>query len=311
MNLEARTDESARRPDPETADSELPGFARLPIAFATPIPVDGFFTLRAGGCSRGSHGTIDGKDGLNLGAACGDDPRAVCSNRARVAASIGRPVLWLQQVHGIAIIDADLADLADLVDLADLADMTDRQVTGAAPQADAAFSTRTDIALAILVADCLPVVLAARDGSIIGAAHAGWRGLAGGVITELARAMRRRCPAIELMAWLGPRIGPSAFEVGDEVRRAFVARAPIAGDAFVPGRRPGKWFADLGLLAQQDLRREGIVSIHDTGACTASDPHRFWSFRRDRSCGRMAAVVALRAPPAVGDNGAARTEGQV
>ncbi len=251
----------------------------MPIDWPDATPVDGFFTLRDGGLSAGRHGNAEGRSGLNVGAACGDDPAAVRANRARVSRAIGRPVVWLRQVHGIQVFDADTLRAQP------------------EPVADAAFTTRSDVALAIQVADCLPVVIAACDGSVVGVAHAGWRGLAAGVIEALVAAMRERRPGVGFSVWLGPRIGPSAFEVGADVRDAFTATDPLARVAFNAGVKDGKWLADLGLLAMQRLHRLGIDRVHDTGACTFDDPLRFWSFRRDRDCGRMAAVVARRPVP--------------
>ncbi|MGE0311552.1 MAG: peptidoglycan editing factor PgeF [Lautropia sp.] len=279
--------------------------AVMPIAWAGSAeadrsPVRGFFTLREGGVSAGPHGALDGRRGLNLGAACGDDPDAVAANRARVVAAIGCPVRWLRQVHGADVHDADAR--TDGGSAACDARATPaspcRDAGDAEPRADAAFTTRTDLALAIQVADCLPVVVAAQDGSIVGVAHAGWRGLAGGVLEALVGRMRARRPGAELAAWLGPRIGPGAFEVGADVLDAFVSSNAQARAAFTDAARAGKWYCDLGMLATGQLRRLGIDRTIDTRACTFADATRFWSFRRDRACGRMAAIVALRAPAA-------------
>jgi polyphenol oxidase len=140
----------------------------------------------------------------------------------------------------------------------------------------------------VLVADCIPVLLADRAGSTVAVAHAGWRGLAGGVIENTVE--RMALPPRSLMAYLGPGIGPSAFEVGPDVRDAFLSVDARAETAFVP-RAPGKWLADLFLLARQHLERCGIGSVHGGNLCTHSDPDRFYSYRRDRTTGRMAAVI--------------------
>jgi YfiH family protein len=142
--------------------------------------------------------------------------------------------------------------------------------------------------LAIRVADCLPVLLVAADGSVIGAAHAGWRGLAGGVLENTVAAMQ--CDAAGVVAWLGPCIGAAAYEVGDDVRDAFIARDADAASAFARGR-PGKWQADLEMLARRRLAQAGVVRVTSAHMCTASDPARFFSFRRDRATGRMAALI--------------------
>ena len=164
-----------------------------------------------------------------------------------------------------------------------------------------------------MVADCLPVLLADRQGRVIGAAHAGWRSLAGGILQVTVQRMRQKVPDADIVAWLGPCIGPAVFEVGDEVRAAFIAAAQDmathlqgrpsvqedaqhmarAESAFQPGRKPGKWLANLPELACQHLHALGITDIHTAGACTFSDPVRFWSYRRDQTCGRMAGLIWL------------------
>ena len=182
------------------------------------------------------------------------------------------------------------------------------------PEADAQITTRPGIALAVQVADCLPVLLADRQGRVIGAAHAGWRSLAGGILQATVQKMRQKVPDADIVAWLGPCIGPAVFEVGDEVRAAFIAAAQDmatnqqrrppeqedaqhmarAESAFQPGRKPGKWLANLPELARQHLHALGITDIHTAGVCTFSDPARFWSYRRDQTCGRMAGLVWIK-----------------
>ena len=169
------------------------------------------------------------------------------------------------------------------------------------PEADAQITTLPGIALAVQVADCLPVLLADTQGRVIGAAHAGWRGLAGGVLEATVQAMREKVPDADLVAWLGPCIGPTAFEVGDDVRDAFLTAG--SGTAFQPGRAPGKWLANLPLLARLRLQALGITTIHTAGHCTFSEPEHFWSYRRSTPCGRMAGLIWLTAdrfPPPIG-----------
>ena len=169
------------------------------------------------------------------------------------------------------------------------------------PEADAQITTLPGIALAVQVADCLPVLLADTQGRVIGAAHAGWRGLAGGVLEATVQAMREKVPDADLVAWLGPCIGPTAFEVGDDVRDAFLTAG--SGTAFQPGRAPGKWLANLPLLARLRLQALGVTTIHTAGHCTYSEPERFWSYRRSTPCGRMAGLIWLTAdrfPPPTG-----------
>lgn len=234
--------------------------------WAGPPGVHAAFTLRTGGTSAAPFDT------LNLGAHVGDDPVHVAANRRRVAEALALPSapLWLQQVHGTAVheIAAD----------------------GAAPSAPAdGVCTRVrGQVCAILVADCLPVLLTSRAGNVIGAAHAGWRGLAAGVIEAAVAAMR--VPCSELVAWLGPAIGPRHFEVGDEVRAAFVAHGSAAAEAFRPGEH-GRWWCDLACLARQRLEALGVAAVSADGSCTYADRERFFSFRRDGQCGRMAALI--------------------
>jgi YfiH family protein len=158
------------------------------------------------------------------------------------------------------------------------------------PCADAAITTRPGVACAVLVADCLPVLLADRGGRVVGAAHAGWRGLAAGVVEATVLAMRERVPDGELVAWFGPCIGPQAFEVGPEVRAAFLDHDLQAGEAFRSGEGD-RWWCDLTLLARQRLGRLGIDEVSGGYWCTASDARRFYSFRRDGRTGRQAAMV--------------------
>jgi hypothetical protein len=223
-------------------------------------------TLRTGGCSLGPYAS------LNLAAHVGDDPVAVAGNRRslREAAALPDEPLWLEQVHGTAVVVHDGG--------------------GVVPRADASIATQVGRVCAVLTADCLPVVLVDRAGSRVGVAHAGWRGLVGGVLEATIAALR--CPGGELMAWLGPAIGPAAFEVGPEVREAFTARSSSLSECFVENAR-GRFQADLYGLARCQLTAAGVSAVYGGDGCTASDPRRFFSFRRDGTTGRMATLAWL------------------
>lgn len=246
-------------------------------------PVGALCSTRAGGVSAPPF------DRLNLGVAVGDAPAAVAENRRRFAAAAGARPVWLRQVHGTRVLRLthDGADCA------------------AEEPADAAWTDAPGLACTVQVADCLPVLLALQDGRAVAAAHAGWRGLAGGVIEATVDALCRGSGAApgEVVAWLGPCIGPSAFEVGDEVRAAFLEVNPDADTdadaAFVACRRAdgsAAWRADLPRLARARLARCGVpaASVSGGGWCTVGDASRFFSYRRDRVCGRMAAAVWRR-----------------
>jgi polyphenol oxidase len=229
-----------------------------------PAAVRAAFTLRSGGVSAAPF------DSLNLGAHVGDEPRAVAENRARIARTLDLPAApaWLTQVHGIAVADLDRGHAYGV--------------------ADAALTHCPGRVCAVQVADCLPVLLAAQDGSAVAAAHCGWRGLASGVLEATVRALGSA--AGELCAWLGPAIGPAAFEVGAEVRAAFLAADASADAAFRPNAR-GRWQCDLYALARARLAALGVKAVCGGGLCTYSDAARFFSFRRDARCGRMAALI--------------------
>lgn len=229
-----------------------------------PPRVRALVTTRSGGVSIGPYAS------LNLGIAVNDDPKAVAENRARVRAHLPEEPRWLKQVHGAAVVAGE--SVSALV------------------EADASVTRTPGVVCVIQMADCMPVLLATRDGSVIGIAHAGWRGLAGGVVERTIEAMRADPAA--MIAWLGPAIGPDTFEVGEEVRAAFVAADPAAVDAFRP-LNTGKWLADLFTLARQRLARAGLTAVHGGGLCTVSDPTRFFSHRRDRLTGRMGAFLWL------------------
>jgi YfiH family protein len=183
---------------------------------------------------------------------------------------------WLRQVHGTTVIDADSKPGAEK------------------PQADAAVARKAGSVCAVMAADCMPVLLADEAGGVVAAAHAGWRGLCGGVIEAAVGEMRRemRTPPAGIIAWLGPAIGPRVYEVGEEVRAAFLERDAAAATAFV-ATRPGHWLLDLYAVARQRLAKLGVERVYGGGLCTYSDPERFYSYRRDGASGRMAALIWL------------------
>lgn len=242
--------------------------ATLLADWPAPPGVVAFTTLRHGaGVSRPPFDTF------NLGARCGDDSDAVAANRLELVERFGLPSapVWLRQVHGTGVLRVCGDERTE-------------------HEADAAVTVEEGVVLAILTADCLPVVLAAVDGSEIGAAHAGWRGLAAGVLEATVAAMRTS-PA-RLLAWLGPAAGPADYEVGAEVRDAFAVGDPAAADAFVP-TRPGHWRVDLYVLARSRLQRAGLPAdaIHGGDLSTIAAPGRFFSHRRDQRTGRMATLA--------------------
>lgn len=244
--------------------------------------VRAFVTGRHGGVSRGIWGLDGGSvGGLNLGAGCGDEPHSVDVNRRRLAIGLPSAPVWLHQVHGVAVHVAEATGPDDPA-----------KAIPEAVAADAAVTACPARVLAVLTADCLPVFLADRDGRAIGVAHAGWRGLSGGVLENAVAALRELLPAnAPLLAWLGPAIGPDAFEVGRDVVEAFCDTDPGCQNAFVPGSRPDKWFADLYRLARRRLSIAGVEEIGGGGFCTFTDRERFWSYRREPPAGRMASVI--------------------
>lgn len=259
----------------------------LSLAWAAPAQVRAFVTTRAGGASRGAWGLADHvAGGLNLGARCGDDPLAVRENRSRLRALLpGNPV-WLRQVHGTDVLAADATADRPAGDVATAFDDE--------PLADAAITQRRGQVLAVLTADCLPVFFCDVGGRAIGVAHAGWRGLAAGVLERTLLRLRSRLPGSRWLAHLGPGIGPHRFEVGADVHAAFIDEDAAATEAFVPTGTPGKWWCDLYALARLRLARAGIDAVTGGEHCTASDPQRFYSHRRDRIGGRLASVIWLR-----------------
>jgi len=241
----------------------------VPIIPDWPAPagVASLVTTRSGGLSH------DAFASLNLGDHVGDDPAAVAANRDIVRQHIGGEPAWLSQVHGTRVVDA-----AEFVGVA------------SPPEADASFARRSGAACVVMTADCLPVLFCDTAGTVVAAAHAGWRGLQGGVLEATVAAMG--VPGSDVMAWLGPAIGPRAFEVGGEVRDAFMANSPGAVEAFKPAAH-GKWLADIYLLARQRLSRQGVTRIFGGDFCTVTEKERFFSYRRDGQTGRMASLIWL------------------
>ncbi|MDP2809971.1 MAG: peptidoglycan editing factor PgeF [Rhodocyclaceae bacterium] len=207
---------------------------------------------------------------FNLGAHVGDDRQAVAANRALLRRELPAEPVWLAQVHGTRCVDAALA--------------------ASGTEADASFTRQRGVVCAVLTADCLPVLFCDDHANVVGVAHAGWRGLAAGVIEATVAAMGE--PGMRLMAWLGPAIGPQAFEVGGEVREIFVVHDPQAASAFAATAN-GKWLCDIYRLARQRLHAIGIHRFTGADFCTARDEQRFFSYRRDGATGRMASLIWL------------------
>ena len=252
-----------------TTSTEVASEGFITPDWPAPANVRTLITTRRGGVSRGVYAS------LNLGDHVGDDPLAVAKNRALVSHRIGARPLWLKQVHGTHVVEAGDCLAAD---------------PNGVPEADASFTHRTGVACAVMTADCLPVLFCNPAGTVVAAAHAGWRGLLDGVLEATMGTLG--APGDELIAYLGPAIGPQAFEVGDEVRAAFVARSRNAEEAFHPGNQ-GKWFADLYLLARQRLSARGVAQVYGGDYCTVTDADRFFSYRRDGQTGRMASLIWL------------------
>ena len=227
-----------------------------------PKRVRALCTTRHGGASGGIYGTF------NVGVAVGDDPALVAENRARLRSLLPGDPVWLKQVHGTRVVNADEVH--------------------AIVEADACMTRSAGTVLAIQAADCMPVLLADRSGSVIAAAHAGWRGLASGVIENAVAAMKI-APA-NVLAWLGPAISGAAYEVGQDVYDAFTGADPTAATAFVVHGH-GKYLVDLYTLARQRLARLGVASVHGGSYCTFGDTDRFYSYRREGITGRMVALI--------------------
>ena len=241
----------------------LPEYLIIPD-WPAPINVKSLQTTRAGGISSPPY------DSFNLGDHVGDAPLAVERNRILLNRLLPSEPVWLEQVHGIRVANADMASCL--------------------PQADACIARHRAAVCVVMTADCLPVLLCDTQGSVVGAAHAGWKGLAAGVIEATVQAMD--VAPENIMVWLGPAISQNEFEVGDEVRAAFVAIQPQAASAFIPGRN-GKWFADLCALARLRLNALGITAIYGGGYCTYRERERYFSYRRDGATGRMGTFIWL------------------
>lgn len=248
--------------------NQLAGLEFIYPDWPAPSQVQAAVTTRAGGFSRGPY------NALNLADHVGDDAHAVRRNRALLRQTLDLPAepLWLRQVHGIEVVDAAQAP--------------------AGATADASFTDRPSVVCAVLTADCLPVFLCDAQGTRVALIHAGWRGLAAGVVENGVGALKR--PPAQLLAWLGPAIGARAFEVGPEVRAQFVDQDAQAAAAFVPGRND-RWYADLYALARRRLQRLGVEQVYGGRLCTVRERDRFFSYRRDGVCGRMASLVWITA----------------
>ncbi|MCJ8169882.1 peptidoglycan editing factor PgeF [Atopomonas sediminilitoris] len=236
--------------------------------WSLPAGVQALQTTRLDGASGAPY------DSFNLGDHVGDNPHAVAANRSKLARAWQIEPCWLSQVHGIEVVDAATA------------------ASGAC--ADAVVSRTLGQACVVMTADCLPVLFASQHADVVAAAHAGWRGLLAGVLENTLKAMAT--PAEQVSVWLGPAIGPQAFEVGAEVREAFLAVDVAAASAFKPSARAGHYLADLYLLACQRLAACGVRQIAGGGECTFSDSQRFFSYRRAAQTGRQASLIWLSTP---------------
>ncbi|PNG11845.1 peptidoglycan editing factor PgeF [Stutzerimonas stutzeri] len=242
--------------------SEWPGGWILP-EWPASSRVRACVTTREGGVSQAPF------DSFNLGDHVGDAPNAVAANRQQLQRVLGCEPAWMNQVHSSIAIEADPRHR---------------------PNADASWTGEAGIACAVLTADCLPVLFSDRAGTRVAAAHAGWRGLAGGVLEATVAAMA--IPGDQLLAWLGPAIGPDAFEVGPEVRDAFVSRHAAAADAFSASSNAGRYMADIYRFARLHLAACGVTAVFGGGYCTVGDP-RFYSYRRAARTGRFASLIWL------------------
>ncbi len=241
-------------------------FEVISANWPAPSHVRALTTTRAGGASRGPY------ESFNLGDHVGDDPEAVRQNRTRLRGALALPAepIWLKQVHGVHVVDA--AAIASGI------------------EADGAWTDLRGVVCAVLTADCLPIFICDRKGTKVALLHAGWRGLAGGIIESGLRALG--ASPEELLVWLGPAIGPDSYEVGDDVRLAFVADDPGAAEAFRPAGG-GRWLADVYALARRQLRQQGVCAVYGGERCTLRERDRFYSYRRDGATGRMASLIWL------------------
>ncbi|SFU64761.1 conserved hypothetical protein [Nitrosomonas eutropha] len=241
---------------------------RIVPDWPSPANVCAMFTTRNTGAAVTERGAYTG---LNLAVHVDDDPHAVQLNRNQLRQYLPDHPRWLTQVHGSRAIWVD----------------SDSE----ALEGDAAMSRYPGVVCAVLVADCLPVLLCDMAGSVVGVAHAGWRGLAKGIIESTVQALREFSHSDQIIAWFGPAISSQHFEVGDEVRTIFTEYDFQAARAFFPGKEKGKWYADLSDLARQRLSHAGVSQIYGGNLCTYSNPEKFYSYRRDRKTGRMAGLL--------------------
>lgn len=232
-----------------------------------PAHVKAIQTTRLGGVSAAPY------QSLNLGDHVKDNPHHVAHNRQLLNTFVPSVPVWLNQVHGVRVIDAALSSCVE--------------------SADASFSTKKNVVCVTMTADCLPVFLCDKAGTVVAAVHAGWRSLCDGVIEQTIKSMP--VEASELMAWLGPAIGPEAFEIGGEVRAQFIAQDAQAESAFKPKANTDKWLGDLYSIAKQRLANMGVPAVYGEPNCTYSNPDKFFSFRRDGDTGRMASLIWLEA----------------
>ncbi|MGZ3252975.1 MAG: peptidoglycan editing factor PgeF [Burkholderiaceae bacterium] len=246
----------------------------IPDWVGVPANIGAMTTTRRGGFSRGPYGDGTGQGGLNLGVHVEDEEHVVQQNRQLLNTILPAEPAWLTQVHGVTVVDA--------------ASVTD------APEADASISTTPGVVCTIQTADCLPVLFCDVKGQVVGAAHAGWRGLLHGVLENTVERMHT-AGASEIVTWLGPAIGPQCFEVGAEVRHAFIERDKDNLEAFKPVQdHPGKYFADIYQLARLALKKAGASQIYGGGFCTVTDRKTFYSYRRDKTTGRMASLIWIK-----------------
>ncbi len=261
--------------------------------WSAPPTIKAIISTRAGGVSAGVYAS------LNLGNHVGDDIASVAENRQRFCSQLPRPPMWLRQVHGSHVV-IHTADAPDVAAAPETQTQTKAETeTETETAADAAVTHHTGIPCAVMVADCLPVLLCDKAGTVVAAAHAGWRGLCGGVLQNTVASMR--VPPGQIMAYLGPAIGPRAFEVGAEVRAAFMAVYAEAEDSF-SAAGDGKYRANIYQLARLFLAHAGVSEVHGGEIrgeqfCTVSQPERFFSYRRDGVTGRMAAAIWLEDSP--------------
>lgn len=232
-----------------------------------PVNVKALQTTRVGGVSQPPY------DSLNFGMHVMDNPLHVAQNRQLLSQYLPSEPVWLNQVHGIRVVDAEH--------------------TNCVPDADASFTTQKNVVCVTMTADCLPVLLCDVNGSVVAAVHAGWRSLCDGVLEASLDAVfeATKVPRENLMAWLGPAIGPAAFEVGGEVRAQFIEKDAQAVNAFRP--HGDKWLGDLYQIATQRLHKHGVIRIYGGGRCTYTEKETFFSFRRDGDTGRMATLIWL------------------